>query len=149
MELTTANHNDLDTLIPLVCAYHEFEALNTPTHQLPSILSPLLAPESNVGRVWLIWQDSHAVGYIALCFGYSIEFGGRDAFIDEFFITEAIRGKGIGSAVLEAVKAEARQLDVKALHLEVAGDNIRARNTYSRHGFTARDRYNLMTCQLP
>ena len=31
-----------------------------------------------------------AVGYAAVTFGYSLEFGGRDAFLDEFFLSETV-----------------------------------------------------------
>ncbi len=38
--------------------------------------------------------DGTAAGYAALTFGFSLEVGGRDAFIDELFLIEAARGKG-------------------------------------------------------
>lgn len=148
MKLVTASEDHLDTLLRLVAAYHHFEGLTLSDAHRKQALDSLLNPKLNLGRVWLIEQDGKTTGYIALCFGYSIEFGGRDAFIDEFFIVESMRGQGIGSRVLESVKAEARALDIRALHLEVARDNHRAAKTYSRHGFTARDRYHLMTCRL-
>ena len=88
------------------------------------------------------------VGYAALCFGYSIEFRGRDAFVDELFIAEQARGKGLGSRVLELIRKEAARLGIVALHLEVARDNTRARRLYEKWGFRARERYYLMSCDL-
>ncbi len=110
-------------------------------------ITPLLG-DNTFGRIWLISKSDRIVGYIALCFGYSIEFGGRDAFVDEFFIDETARGQGIGKEVLEAVKIEAQKLGVVALHLEVACTNTRAKKLYSSCGFDARENFNLMSCTL-
>jgi hypothetical protein len=35
-----------------------------------------LLDDDRLGRIWIIQSDHQAVGYIALCLGYSIEFGG-------------------------------------------------------------------------
>jgi len=88
------------------------------------------------------------VGYIALCFGYSIEFAGRDAFLDEFFVTEPHRGRGIGRRVLGLVIEEAGRLGVRCLHLEVARANHWAQRLYSSAGFESRDRFHLMSRTL-
>jgi len=36
-----------------------------------------------MGRVWLIQYQGQVIGYVILTLGYSLEYGGRDAFIDE------------------------------------------------------------------
>lgn len=49
-----------------------------------------------MGRVWLIQHQSLAIGYVILTLGFSLEYGGRDAFIDEFYIQANYQGQGIG-----------------------------------------------------
>jgi hypothetical protein len=49
------------------------------------------------GLAWLIPDSATAVGYTVLCFGYSLEYLGRDAFIDEFYLVESHRGRGRGN----------------------------------------------------
>jgi len=61
----------------------------------------------------LLYNDVEFVGYIALCVGYSIEFAG----LDEFYIHPEFRSKGIGTKVLVLVKAEARKMEIQAIHL--------------------------------
>ena len=56
--------------------------------------------------------------------------------------------QGIGRQVLGAIQNKARELDINALHLEVARDNSPARKLYASAGFVARDRYLLMTAVL-
>jgi ribosomal protein S18 acetylase RimI-like enzyme len=146
--LHLADRSNLHALLPLVRAYHEFENIVKTDVERVAALEPLLVADSPLGRIWLIAYSGEIVGYIALCFGYSIEFGGRDAFIDEFFLVEEARSKGIGSAVLAAVKKRAASIGVKALHLEVARTNKIAKELYERLGFRSRAAFQLMSCQL-
>ncbi|HEX7036974.1 MAG TPA: GNAT family N-acetyltransferase [Pseudomonadales bacterium] len=144
-ELVVAGPADEAALLPLVRAYHAFEEVELTDAQRRRALGPLLAPDSSFGRIWLVRSAGRTVGYAALCFGYSIEFAGRDAFLDELFIEEAARGRGIGRAVLELVQQQCAALGIGALHLEVARDNVRARRLYEALGFDGRERFHLMS----
>jgi len=97
---------ELQELIPLVSAYHQLEGIVLDAGERQAVLRRLLG-EPELGRIWFIEHDNHIVGYIALCFGFSIEFAGRDAFVDEFFIVESHRGRGIGRQVVALVAEEA------------------------------------------
>ena len=77
-----------------------------------------------------------------------MEFQGRDAFIDELYIEEDYRGQGLGTQVMQQVEAEARGLNVRALHLEVDRENTRAHRLYRAQGFIPRERYVLMSKDL-
>lgn len=147
MKLKIADVTDVEVLLPLVRQYHQFEQINMSDVERIKAFTPLLNGNS-LGQIWLILSSEKVVGYIALCFGYSIEFGGRDAFVDEFFIEATARGQGLGRKVLEAIKAEASRLRVIALHLEVARTNQRAKELYANLGFETRERFHLMSCSL-
>jgi ribosomal protein S18 acetylase RimI-like enzyme len=101
-----------------------------------------------LGAVWLIGPKMSPVGYVAVGLGWSIELGGPDAFVDELFIREAVRGRGMGAQALDALAVEMGKRGVVALHLEVANDNTRALSFYARRGFSRRDKYFLMTRRL-
>jgi GNAT superfamily N-acetyltransferase len=147
VELQLVTEETFARLLPLVRAYHEFEGveLDDPTRE--TVLRPLLG-ESTHGRVWFVAVAGEVVGYVAICFGYSIEFAGRDAFVDEFFVTEPHRGKGIGGQALAQVETEAATLGIRALHLEVARTNTRAQTLYGAAGFCARERFFLMSRRI-
>lgn len=147
-ELSVADRARAPELLPLVRDYHVFEGVEMSDAQRAEAVAPLLEPNSPAGCVWLIESGGQVVGYLALCVGYSIEFRGRDAFVDEFYLVEEARGRGLGSRVLERVCAEARAMGIVALHLEVARGNQRARALYERWGFRARERFTLMSCNL-
>ena len=117
----------------------EFYGLTTDTpraKELSSTLSELLT-HPKYGAVFLIKQASEFVGYAALCFGFSLEYGGRDAFIDELFIRKDFRNKKIGSEFLDYIFKYARTTGIKALHIEVKEKHTEALNLYEREGFIA------------
>lgn len=55
--------------------------------------------------------------------------------IDGLFVAEAARGLGVGTALIEAVVAEALRCGMQEVRLEVVEGNDRARALYERRGF--------------
>jgi ribosomal protein S18 acetylase RimI-like enzyme len=99
------------------------------------------------GRVWVIEAESRTAGYVAVTFGYSLEFLGRDAFVDELFVKPAYRGAGLGRQAVEHAEEACRELGIGALHLEVSRGNDAAQRVYRKAGFVDRSNY-LMTKRL-
>ncbi|MEL6536060.1 MAG: GNAT family N-acetyltransferase [Bacteroidota bacterium] len=91
--------------------------------------------QEHLGRFWRVEIEGVLAGYLALAFGFSFEYGGRDAFIDEFFLKEKYRGQGMGTQLIALVTQEAELLGVKALHLEVEMHNISGNRLYQKTGF--------------
>jgi GNAT superfamily N-acetyltransferase len=79
-----------------------------------------------------------------LACGFSLEYRGRDAFVDELYVRPDRRDRGIGSRILDAMEAECRRRGIVALHLEVDHDNPDGRRLYLRRGFADHARH-LMT----
>ena len=55
--------------------------------------------------------------------------------MDGIFVSEAVRGQGVGSALLSAIKEKAAALGCSRVRLDVIDTNPRARRLYERHGF--------------
>ena len=81
---------------------------------------------------------------MVLTVSFSFEYRGHDAFIDELYIAEEYRGRGIGRRAMDFVENVARELGVNAMHLEVSRENEAALELYRRTGYVDHDRY-LMT----
>lgn len=146
--LKRAEPADLPVLLAYVGAYHMEARLTRETTVLAAALRPLLEPGSTVGRAFLITFTGRPIGYAVLCFGYSIEFLGRDAFLDEWYIEPDYRGRGLGKQALHALLAEARAAGVQALHLEVRDDHQAARRLYAGLGFEPRRQYVFLSRRL-
>ena len=145
--IEVASEKDIDRLLLLVRAFHQHEDLAMCDVGRNSTLRRLIGDDT-WGRVWLIFDGTELAGYIAICIGYSIEFRGNDAFIDEFYIRPESRGRGLGKTVLALIRTEAKLIGIRALHLEVARSNTKARKLYAGAQFSAREGYMLMTTLL-
>ena len=142
--LRLASTDDLDRLVSLVERFHAQAGITQDDTTRREALYPLLEGSPH-GAIWLIGPRSAPVGYIAVSFGWSIELGGLDGFVDEFFIRDKVRGRGMGSEALAALARALSEQGVRALHLEVDRGNEAAHRLYTRLGFASRDRYHLMT----
>jgi ribosomal protein S18 acetylase RimI-like enzyme len=96
------------------------------------------------GRTWLLCEENKPVGYIVLTIGFSFEFHGHDAFIDELYVDTAYRRRGFGRQAVAFAEEKAREMGVNAVHLEVDRGNEPALELYRRAGYEDHARF-LMT----
>ncbi len=141
-----AQPSDLPVLLDLMAAYYTYDGLRLDRNRAETALT-LLLKKPAYGQAWLIEVDGAVAGYVVLALGFSLEYGGRDAFLDELYLHEPYRGQGLGRQTLAFVEEQARALGVQALHLEVERANTRAHAAYRRWGFIDQDRF-LMTRRL-
>ena len=138
-----ADNFDTELLIQFIQEFYKYDGHPFDEATVSTALAKILNDDS-LGRVWLIQQDSQVIGYIILTFGYSLEYRGRDAFIDEFYIRESHRGQGVGVKTIQFIESVCPSLEIKALHLEVERENTIAQSFYRKVGFADQNRY-LMT----
>jgi ribosomal protein S18 acetylase RimI-like enzyme len=129
-----AVESDADTLLTFMREYYAFDGHGFDADKARVALSALLR-DASLGLAWLILDGDTPAGYIVLCFGYSLEWLGRDAFVDEFYLREEYRGRGWGRAAMTFLEDAARDAGVRALHLEVVRENVDALKLYSKIGF--------------
>lgn len=149
MEITfrRAELADVEAVVRFHVALNEFDGTIAEPARARRGLE-LLINHEEWGGVWFICADEEPVGYIALTWGFSLEFGGRDAFVDELYIAEGYRGQGLGRQTLAFAESECRARDIGALHLEVERENQNAQAVYERVGFEKRAGYFLMSKRL-
>lgn len=146
-KLFRASAEDLDRVLPMVAAFHEEMGIEQSDEARTRALLPLLEG-SPYGEVYLAGPARAPVGYCVITFGWSVEFGGRDGFIDEIYIRKPVRNRGIGSDILRALPALLKDTNLRALHLEVDRDDVPTRALYEKMRFQPRDRYVLMSRRL-
>ncbi len=131
---------DADALVEMMRDFNEHERIAFDEAEVREVLAQLFANEA-YGLACLFALDGEVAGYVVIAFGFSIEFRGRDAFIDELFVKEGFRGRGLGGAALRFAEGLCRGRGVRALHLEVERQNTGAQAVYRRAGFVDHDRY--------
>jgi ribosomal protein S18 acetylase RimI-like enzyme len=134
----SAAESDTATLLQFMRAYYAFDGHGFDEQKARVALTTLLR-NANLGRVWLILDGEASVGYVVICFGYSLEWLGRDAFVDEFYLLPEYRRRGWGRKTMAFVEDAARSLNVRALHLEVVRQNTAALEVYRKLGFKERE----------
>ena len=139
-EITPATLADETILAELMREFYAHEGLAFDAERTLGAVRRM-AVDPNLGRVWIFRVGGEVAGYIAVTVCYSLEFAGRYALVDELYVREAHRGRGIGARALEAAAEVCRALDVSALRLEVDVGNTRARDLYRRLGFALQERY--------
>ena len=137
----TVATSDIDLLLDLMHGLQQDDPWSVPFEEeevRKSVCELLVTPSA--GRAFFIRADQLCVGYLVLSFDFSLEYGGKNAWIDELFIRAEFRGKGIGSQALDFAAQTARELGAKVLHLEVNRGNP-ALDLYRRNGFKDHDRF--------
>jgi ribosomal protein S18 acetylase RimI-like enzyme len=138
-----AKPGDVEAILAMMRGYYEQDGYTFVEAEARAAALALIQ-DQHLGRLWVTCDGDAVVGYVAVALGFSFEYRGREAFVDELFIAESHRGRGLGREALELAEAYCRDAGVNALHLEVEGHRERALELYRRRGFEDFDRY-LMT----
>lgn len=79
-------------------------------------------------------QSGKAAGYAIVSMKFETEVGGIAAWIEELFVDDDFRGRGIGTEFFDFLKAEFKG-QIKRIRLEVGDENDDAKRLYERLGF--------------
>ena len=93
-----------------------------------------LSRHEDQGRIIVFYVGQLVVGYAIVIFYWSNEYGGHLLNVDELYVKEAFRGRGVATHFLEYVSAGGCGM-VCRLQLEVTPTNERAAAFYQRLGF--------------
>jgi ribosomal-protein-alanine N-acetyltransferase len=97
----------------------------------PDMFTSDLAKPGSRSRYLVAENAETIVGYAGMLFP-----GGGDSEVLTIAVAPAHWGHGTGTALLEALFAEATSRNCTQVFLEVRADNPRAQALYRRHGFT-------------
>ena len=132
-------HSDIDMTVAMMREFYAIDGYPIDTQVSRQLFSEFIENDQ-LGKAWLIVSDGDVVGYVILTFVFSFEFKGKIAFIDELYILESARGKGIGRNAIAFIKLEAERLSIKMLYLEVEHHNSAAQKLYENAGFETHKR---------
>jgi ribosomal protein S18 acetylase RimI-like enzyme len=130
---------DISTITQMMQDFYAIDNYPMDVEESKKLFQEFITNE-NLGKSWLIFSENEIVGYIILTFIFSFEYGGKIAFIDELFIKETARGKGIGKEAIQFIQREVPKLSLKLLYLEVEPHNENAQKLYLAHDFELHNR---------
>jgi GNAT superfamily N-acetyltransferase len=86
------------------------------------------------GKILIFTLNVNTVGYAILIYYWSNEYGGVLTTVDELYVKEAWRNRGIGKEFFDYLSSSASE-KIKGIQLEVTSKNQRALAYYQKLGF--------------
>lgn len=122
-----------DLLSLLAAQFQELEIPLAAERLAAAVDGVLRGPERGLFLVTRLEAEPVAVAYVS--FQWSLEHGGRSAWLEELYVLPRLRGGGIGRQLLLAACGQAAGQGCAAMDLEVEEDHARAARLYAREGF--------------
>lgn len=132
-------NTDRDAFFTMVKKFYAPPAvLHFPSDEvmMSSFDAALESPELVKG--YIFEAEGEVAGYAVVSMKFETEVGGMAAWIEELFVEEKFRSKGIGSKFFEHLKKELSG-KIKRIRLEVGDENDGAKQLYERLGFEMLD----------
>ena len=131
-DITPADH---DLVLPMVADFYRTDAVDheVPVEIMERSFNACADPNEPLLRGVLAYLDGEIAGYVYLTFCYSAEVGGRCVFIEEIFLKEEFRGRGLGREIMAWMEGE--YPEVRRFRLEVTQVNKSAIRLYEGSGY--------------
>ena len=117
---------------------HEFYHSDAVLHPVPDAFFERTADEAlqsgQYAEIFVFEYEDRPAGYGLIAKSYSQEAGGAVWWIEEVYIREEFRSKGLGREFFQYLE-EYMPPEVRRLRLEVEEDNVRAASLYRRLGY--------------
>jgi diamine N-acetyltransferase len=146
IKFSPAIKKDIPTVFSFMKAFYAIDQYPFDKKNTEECLNEFI-DDSSLGKIWIIKNGKNTIGYVVLTYGYSFEFHGKNAVIDELYIEKEYRNQGIGTKAIDYVLKKAKKNGIKAVHLEVETHNEPGKKIYKKFNFKTHKR-TLMTCWL-
>lgn len=136
MDVQVARSDDLQAVLGLMKRQFQEHEIDVPEERLRTAVAAMLE-KPDLGFFLAVRQQGKAVGMACVSFCWTLEHGGKSAWLDELYVLPAYRGAGLGGALLQTALSKARASGCAAVDLEVDIEHHQAENLYRRAGFDA------------
>jgi GNAT superfamily N-acetyltransferase len=134
LQITPVEDAEYERLLPLIAAYQRFyEATDIDEERNRAFFRRFLAP-SEEGMLLGARLGGVLAGYACLYWHFSSTRAVETVLMNDLFVGEAARGRGVGRALIEASAAVARERGSPHLEWSTAPDNLTAQRLYDSTG---------------
>jgi ribosomal protein S18 acetylase RimI-like enzyme len=95
----------------------------------------LFLEHPELGFVWMAFDEDGAAAVCVVCYAISTSMGSIVAKLDDVSVKDDRRGRGIGTELIEQLKAHLRSESVTRIDVAVHMENPEARRFYEKSGF--------------
>jgi GNAT superfamily N-acetyltransferase len=119
----------------------QMEEHSLPFHaeRISAALAAVFATPS-LGSFLLVEGEGTLIGVAYIAFLHSMEHAATIPLLEELYVLERYRGRGLGSALLNEVLKRFSQRTGLPMELEIDSTHRQVEGLYRRHGFTLRTR---------
>jgi GNAT superfamily N-acetyltransferase len=129
VEVRALRESEMDHALPLIAGYQTFYGAKPDAERNRRFFSRFLDP-SDDGLLLGAWVDGTLVGFATLYWFFSSTKATESVLMNDLFVQEGTRGKGIGRALIQAALDQARRRGAAHLEWFTAPDNARAQRLY-------------------
>ena len=134
VEIAPVAAAEFERLLPLIAAYQRFyEVEDVDDGRNRFFFRRFLAP-SDDGLLLGAHEDGNLTGYACLYWHFSSLKARESVLMNDLFVVEGGRGRGVGRALIEASAAVARERGAAHLEWATAPDNATAQRLYDSTG---------------
>jgi GNAT superfamily N-acetyltransferase len=134
IEIAPVRTAEFERLLPLIAAYQRFygvERIDRGRNR--TFFQRFLAPSED-GLLLDARAAGEIVGYACLYWHFSSTKAVETVLMNDLFVSEAARGRGVGRALIEASAGVARERGAAQLEWATAPDNLTAQRLYDSTG---------------
>ncbi len=120
-------------LLPLIGAYQRFYGAEPDDERNAVFFRRFLEP-SDDGLLLGAWEGDELIGFACLYWTFSSVNAAEIVLLNDLFVSEAARGRGVGRALIDAAVERARQRGARHVEWLTATDNVTAQRLYDAMG---------------
>jgi GNAT superfamily N-acetyltransferase len=134
LQIAPVDAAEFEQLLSLIAAYQRFyEVDDVDEERNRSFFRRFLAPSED-GMLLGARDGEGLLGYACLYWHFSSLSAAESVLMNDLFVSEAARGRGVGRALIEASAAVARERGAAHLEWSTAPDNLTAQRLYDSTG---------------
>jgi GNAT superfamily N-acetyltransferase len=139
VEIKNASIGDVNQIAPLFDAYRVFYKQPSDIKAAADFLQQRLSNQESV--IFIASIDGNTVGFCQLFPIFSSVGLKRAWLLNDLYVNEAARGKGIAAALLQQAKEFGIETNARWLMLQTGADNITAQSVYEKNGWNRVEDY--------
>jgi GNAT superfamily N-acetyltransferase len=134
LEISPISTEEFDELVPLIAAYLRFyEIEGFDEERIAAFFRRFVAP-SEGGLLLGARREGRLVGYACLYWAFSSTPPAETVLLNDLYVAESERGRGVGRGLIAASAAVARERGAERLEWSTAPDNHTAQTLYDSLG---------------
>ncbi len=137
MEVSPATREDIPRLCELLAILFAQEAEFTPDPARQTQGLEAIIGDPAIGQILVLREGGRIVGMVNVLFTVSTFLGAKAALLEDMIVHPDHRGKGAGTALVQAARQCAHERGCRRITLLTDGANAQARSFYEKMGFVA------------